>query len=202
MRRSRPVDRLVGPILGRHRVLAVAQLVVGLELMVLAMTSDVSFVARVAGVALGLVVGAALAASSASEGTVTRGLSAVVGGILGVSSGASIAGSWLVTAGLSPIALVALAALVAGSLLLVSGTWLLVRATPRWWRLMAIPIGFLVIQFGLLPLMAAVYGSTGRTRRRDGREWTPAVGGMTDRWNGPPGAGSALFWLRGPCSPR
>jgi dienelactone hydrolase len=64
-----------------------------------------------------------------------------------------------VTSGLSVVALLSLAALAAGLLLLASGAWLLIRATPGWWRLAAIPLAFLVLQFVLLPLAGAAYGT-------------------------------------------
>jgi dienelactone hydrolase len=53
----------------------------------------------------------------------------------------------------------ALAALAIGLVLTAVGGWLLIRATPGWWRLAAIPVGFLMLQFVLIPVAGATYGT-------------------------------------------
>jgi dienelactone hydrolase len=143
----------------RHVGLVAAQLVVGLELLVLALTSDVSTAGRVAGSILALLLSGALVTASLSARAAVRGIAATIAGVLGVASGAAIAPAWYVTSGLSTTVVVAAAALVAGLCLLVAGAVLLVRATPGWWRLLALPVAFVVLQFGVLPLAGAVYGT-------------------------------------------
>jgi pimeloyl-ACP methyl ester carboxylesterase len=54
---------------------------------------------------------------------------------------------------------VALACLAAGLVLVAAGAGLLIRATPGWWRLAAIPVAFVLLQFVVLPLAGAVYGT-------------------------------------------
>ena len=143
----------------RHRGLVAAILMVGLGLAVLAATSDVSTVGRLVGVALVALFTAGLVALSASDRAVRRGLAALVAGVVGVCAGGGVGPVWLATSGLSVVAIATLAALIAASLLVAAGTWLLVRATPRWWRLAAIPVAFLLLQFVLLPGAGAFYGT-------------------------------------------
>ncbi len=143
----------------RHAVLVAAQLIVGLALVVLAAVSDLSTVGRLVAVALAILLTLVLVVMTTRESDVWRGIAALLGGIIGVSAGGGIGPAWLVTSGLSVVALVALASLVAGLLLLAAGAWLLIRATPGWWRLVAIPVAFLILQFVLLPLAGAAYGT-------------------------------------------
>jgi dienelactone hydrolase len=143
----------------RARVaLVIAVLIVGLGLLVMAVTSDVSAVARLVGAVLvgGVTIGLAALISSRSDAR--RGLAALLAGILGVSAGGAIGPVWLVTTGADVVAITALACLAAGLLLLAVGAWLLIRATPGWWRLAAIPVAFLILQFVLLPVAGALYG--------------------------------------------
>jgi dienelactone hydrolase len=152
------LDRSVAR-LGGHPVLAAAELIVAVQLFALAMTSDVSQAGRLVGAALGLVVAGMLLAALTSEQTALRGVGSMVAGVLGITAGGGIALAWFATTGLSVTAVVAAASLAAGLLLLGAGTWLLLRTTPGWWRLLAIPVAFVIFQFGLLPLAAAVYGT-------------------------------------------
>ena len=156
---SRWRDRLTPWSWRRHRVLTGAGAVVGLGLLVMVGLSDVSAAARLVGAALALVATVGLALLTSSESAVSRGVGALIAGIIGISVGAAIGLVWLVTSGPSLVALVTTTALVAGLLLLASGTWLLVRATPGRWRLAAIPVAFLILQFILIPLAGAVYGT-------------------------------------------
>ncbi len=143
----------------RHTVLFTAQIFVGLGLVVTAAISDVSAIGRVVGIVLTLLVTLALLAWTASDRVVWRGLAALAGGLCGVCVGAAIGPVWLATTGLSVVAAAGLAMLVAGLVLLCSGAWLLIRATPGWWRLAAIPVAFLLLQFVVLPVAGAVYGT-------------------------------------------
>ena len=142
-----------------HVILVIAELVVSAGLIVLAATSDLSTVGRLAAVLLAVLFTVTLATLVTRESDVSRGSAALVGGIVGVTFGGGIGPVWLVTSGLSVVALLSLAALAAGLLLLASGAWLLIRATPGWWRLAAIPVAFLILQFVLLPLAGAAYGT-------------------------------------------
>jgi uncharacterized protein len=85
-----------------------------------------------------------------------RGAVALVAGIAGTVSGAGVASAHLAKAGLDPAAGLALAVLAAGLVLLVAGAAALVRATPGWWRLLAVPAVLAVLWFVLLPLTVAV----------------------------------------------
>lgn len=152
-------DRLAYSAWRRHIVLTVGVAVVGLGLIVTASISDVSIPARIAGVAVAVVVAVVLGLFISRDSIVQRGLAALIAGIAGVSAGGAIGPVWLVTSGLSLVGVVMTATLAAGLVLLGSGAWLLVRATPGWWRLAAIPIAFLILQFVLVPLAGAVYGT-------------------------------------------
>ena len=152
------MTQILGP-LRRQPVLAAAQMIVGLELLAVALISDVGILARIVGVALVLALTAALLALTLGEHGVRRGAAALVGGSLGFSFGAGIGPVWLTTAGLSAVALVSLAALLAGLLLLTAAAWMLIRAVPRWWRLAALPVAFVILQFVLMPLAGAAYGT-------------------------------------------
>ena len=145
--------------LRRHPVLAAAQLLVGLDLLTVTLVSDVGAFARGVGVLLAVALTAALLALTISERRVRRGVAALIGGILGFSFGAGIGPVWLTTTGLSIVALVSLAALLAGLLLLAAASWILIRAVPRWWRLAALPVAFVILQFVLIPLAGAAYGT-------------------------------------------
>jgi hypothetical protein len=144
--------------LGRA-VLVVAVLNVGLGLLVLALISDVSAVGRLAGAIVAIAATAVLAVLVASRHVVRRGLAALVAGVVGVSLGGAIGPVWLATTGPGAVAFVALACLTAGLLLAGAGTWLLGRALPGWWRLAALPVAFLLLQFVVPPLAGAIYGT-------------------------------------------
>ncbi len=152
-------DRLADNVWRRHIVLTMGVAVVGLGLVVMASISDVSTPARLAGVAVAVVVAVVLGLFISRDSIAQRGLAALIAGIVGVSAGGAIGPVWLVTSGPSLVGVVMTATLAAGLVLLGSGAWLLVRATPGWWRLAAIPIAFLILQFVLIPLAGAVYGT-------------------------------------------
>jgi uncharacterized protein len=143
----------------RHGLLVTAQATVGVGLVLLALISDVSATARLAGAAFALVVAALLVVGSLGDRAPGRGMVSLVGGSLGVVVGGGIALPWLAAAGLSLVALIMSGTLVAGVSLLAVGAWILIRVTPGRWRLLAIPVGFLLLQFVLMPLTMAVYGT-------------------------------------------
>jgi uncharacterized protein len=89
-------------------------------------------------------------------GRTGRGSAALVAGIVGVAAGAGVAGAHLAKAGLDTAAVLAGIVLVAGLVLLIWGAVGLVRAVPGWWRLLAIPAAWVLLEFVLFPLTMAV----------------------------------------------
>jgi dienelactone hydrolase len=143
---------------GRIAILT-ADILVGTALVVLVLISDLSTAGRVAGAALAVLLTAALVYATSRDGAGVRGAAMLVGGVLGVSVGAGIASVWFSITGLSMVVVAMAAGLIAGLVLLAAGTVTLLRATPGWWRLLGIPIAFLVVQFVLVPLTGAIYGT-------------------------------------------
>jgi uncharacterized protein len=104
--------------------------------------------------------------------------------------------------------------LAAGVVLLVWGAALLVRATPGWWRLLAVPAALVLLEFVLLPLTVAV-NATNRPPGPLGSA-TPTSYGLTYRnaafrtadgvrlsaWYIPPRNGAAVVLLPGAGSTR
>jgi dienelactone hydrolase len=180
-------------------MLVVAQLVVGLGLIVGAVISDLSSLGRLVGAVLAMCVSVGLAATTARGGDIARGGAALVGGILGVGFGFGIGPAWLATTGLSVVVIVEIGALIAGAFLLVVATWLLVRAIPGWWRLAAVPAAYVMLQFVLLPLAGAVYGthpprtpvSAPKPETADGVAFETADGVTLGAWYTPPAQGTA-----------
>ena len=152
------MTRLLRPF-RRQPVLAAAQVLVGLELVTVALISDIGSLARLVGVVLMVAITGALLLLTLDERAGRRGSAALIGGILGFSFGAGIGPVWLTTSGITIVALVSLAALLAGVVLLAAAAWILIRAVPRWWRLAALPIAFVILQFVLIPLAGAAYGT-------------------------------------------
>jgi pimeloyl-ACP methyl ester carboxylesterase len=143
-----------------------------------------------------------------------QGATALVLGITGTVAGAGAAGAHLAKAGLDAAAVLAGVVLVTGLFLLIWGAAALVRATPGWWRLLAIPAALALLQFVLFPLTQAVYatnlppGPLGSA--------TPAAYGLAYRdvgfrtadgvrlsaWYIPPRDGAAVLLLPGSGSTR
>ena len=88
-----------------------------------------------------------------------RGAAALVAGIVGTVAGAGVASAHLAKAGLDAAAVVAAVVLVTGIVLLVWGAAALVRVTPGWWRLLAVPAAIALLWFVLFPLTVAVYAT-------------------------------------------
>src|SRR5215469_9914084 len=74
-------------------------------------------------------------------GDTGRGATVLVLGIVGTAAGAGAASGHLSKAGLDTAAVLAAMVLAAGLFLLIWGAVALARATPGWWRLLAIPAG-------------------------------------------------------------
>ena len=71
---------------------------------------------------------------------VGRGTVAVALGLVGTTTGLGIGLMHMVKSDLGVVAVAGVAALCAGLLLLITGTTVLVRAIPGWWRLLALPV--------------------------------------------------------------
>jgi uncharacterized protein len=112
-------------------------------------------------------------------GQAGRGAAALVAGIVGTVAGAGVAGGQLARAGADTAAILAGIVLAAGLVLLIWGVVALIRVTPGWRRLLAIPAAWIVLEFVLFPLTMAVFatnqppGSLGSA--------TPASYGLTYR---------------------
>jgi pimeloyl-ACP methyl ester carboxylesterase len=87
------------------------------------------------------------------------GLATVIVGLAGTVTGVGIGVMHLVKADLGLTAAAGLAALAAGLTLLAVGAARLWRATRGWWRLLALPVAFVVFQFVLVPFSAAIYAT-------------------------------------------
>jgi dienelactone hydrolase len=140
-------------------VLVLAQLAVGLGLVCVAWLSDLAWAAWLVGLVLAIAVSVGLVALTLDPRALPRAVACLTGGIVGTCVGGGLGPAWLATSGLSVIGAIELVALLAGLLLLGVGTWTLLRAISGWWRLIAIPIGFLILQFVVVPAAGAVYGT-------------------------------------------
>ena len=147
-------------------------------------------------------------------GRAGRGGTALVLGIAGTVAGAGTASAHLAKAGLDPAAAAAVVVLVTGVVLLVWGSAMLVRATPGWWRLLAVPAALVLLWFVLLPLTVAV-NATNRpagplgpaTPARYGLGYQDVVFSTADgvrlsAWYIPPRNGAAVVLLPGAGSTR
>jgi dienelactone hydrolase len=92
-------------------------------------------------------------------GRTGRGAIALLAGLAGTVAGAGVAGAHLAKAGLDAAAVLAGVVLVAGLVLLIGGAVALVRAVPGWWRLLAIPAAWVLLELVLFPLTVAVYAT-------------------------------------------
>jgi pimeloyl-ACP methyl ester carboxylesterase len=89
----------------------------------------------------------------------SRAIIATIAGIAGTVVGLGIGVMHVVKGDPSAIGRVALIALVTGLFLLLWGGGSLTRMAHGWWRLLALPVAYLVFQFVLIPLTVSVYGT-------------------------------------------
>jgi pimeloyl-ACP methyl ester carboxylesterase len=143
----------------RSALAGCALAVLAVQLAALAAISDVSPVGRLTGVMLAVGGTMGLAAASRSTRWWVRGGAELIGGSVALTVGLALAPTWYATTGLSYVVVLGLLSLVAGAALLVVGGATLLRPLPRWWRLLAIPVTFVMVQFMLLPLTMAVYAT-------------------------------------------
>jgi pimeloyl-ACP methyl ester carboxylesterase len=161
---------------------------------------------------LAITFGGVLLARRASR--LGRGGTALILGISGTVAGAGIGGVYVAKVGVSVLTVAGVVALVTGLWLLVWGAAMLTRATPGWWRLVAVPAGLLIIAFVLFPLTVAV-NVTNRPATHLGSA-TPADRGLAyesvafrtndgvrlSAWYVPSGNGAAVVLLHGAGSTR
>jgi len=164
------------PPRSRPPVVLVVIAVEGAALAVLA-GLDGSAVWQVARVLVILAVTAGAVWFTGRAGRAGRGAIALLFGIAGTVAGAGVGSAHLAKAGLDPAAVLAVIVLVTGLFLLICGAAALIRATPSWWRLLAIPAALALLQFVLLPLTYAFHA----TNRPPGAlgTGTPARYGLT-----------------------
>jgi len=139
----------------RARLLEAATLVQGVALavMVSASGSASGRVVRVV-VVIAVTVGA-LSAERAGRPRI-RAAVALLLGVAGTTIGLAIGVSFLARSGLSLRGLAATVVLVTGLALLGAGTVGLVRAAAGWRRWLAVPVGFVVLQFVMMPMVGAL----------------------------------------------
>jgi uncharacterized protein len=137
----------------------VAELLVGLHLLHVAATTDLSLAGRLVFAALlaALVGGACALAIRGSRAAAAVGM--LVVGLAGTMSGAAVGVMHATATGLSVASLLGLMALLAGLALLVAGSVGVIRGLPGWWRLLALPGLVVVAQFVLLTLPMALYAT-------------------------------------------
>ena len=85
------------------------------------------------------------------------GLVSVVVGVVGIVTGAAIGLMNVIKSGQPLPAAAGLVCLISGLYLLVVGAIALIRLLHGWWRLLAVPVIYVVLQFLLLPLIAPDY---------------------------------------------
>jgi uncharacterized protein len=114
---------------------------------------------RAVRVAAVITVGAVTLLVERQRGRVARGATALAVGLVGLTTGAGIGVMHLVKSDLNVQALGGLVILATGLVLLAVGAARLWRATPGWWRLLALPFAFVVVEFAVIPVTAATYGT-------------------------------------------
>lgn len=108
-----------------------------------------------------LVVVALTGAALFAEGRSRRwwpGIRSVVIGFFGSVIG-GLGGTHLVKGGDSVVTVAGLVVLVSGLVLLVGGGATLIRRTHGWWKLLAVPIAYVALEFGMIPIAMGVYGT-------------------------------------------
>lgn len=143
-------------LVARPPVMVPALLVAEGAALAVLLALDGSAVWRVARVLAAIALTAWAAWLTRRSGRAGRGMIALVAGIAGLVAGAGVASAHLAKAGLDTAAALALMVLTCGIVLLGCGVAALVRATPGWWRLLAVPAALAILWFVLFPLTMAV----------------------------------------------
>ena len=161
-----------------------------------------------------LIIGAVAFLVERQPRPVRSGLAASVLGILGLTTGAGIGVMHLVKSDLTLTAVAGVAILASGLVLLGMGARRLWRSTPRWGRLGALPVAFVLLEFAIIPLTVAIYGTnlpatplTKATPADRGLAYENVTFTTTDHarlsaWYLPSGNGAAVVLLHGSGSTR
>jgi dienelactone hydrolase len=155
-------DPMAHPLVSPHgldlrRCAMAAELVVGLQWLLLMLDSDMDAASRFIAVCLVLAGGAALLVMTGRQ-RMAADWGVVMAGIAGITGG-GVDVVHVALEGFSPANVIGLLSLASGVGLLISGAVVLLRAARGWRKLLALPVGLLVGQFILLPVSAAVYGT-------------------------------------------
>jgi dienelactone hydrolase len=154
---NRPVRRGGGGTAATLAVWAAAGTALGMLAVFVDTDLDTAGLALGAGITVVVVTAALLAAGFGGSGA--RAVAWLVAGTAGTAAGAGLAPAQLVQAGVSTSVIVGAVALVSGLVLLGLGLAALLRALNGWWRVLALPVVFAVLQLGVLPLTMAVIGT-------------------------------------------
>ncbi|WP_370324022.1 alpha/beta hydrolase [Euzebya sp.] len=134
------------PPTDRAHLATAAEVVIALHLVVVALTADLDAAGRVVVAVVVLAPLAVAAALRRSDRAGRRGVGMVLSGLVGTLAGAGVGPVHLAAVGPSPAAVLGVAALVCGLVLLVAGAVTAVRAVRGWRRLWAVPIALVVLQ--------------------------------------------------------
>ena len=221
----RPADRSVerrddhrpgGPVVGprQHGVLPVIALAAEGVALATIVGWDGSAPWRAIRVAVVVGIGAAAGWVIRHGGLMGRGVSSLLTGLAGVVAGLGVGAVYLVKVGPSAISLAGIVASIAGIALVVSGATTLVRAIRGWWRLLAVPVVFVLLVFVVYPLTVAV-NATNRPATPHGAatpadraveyrdvEFSTGDGVRLSGWYIPPRNGAAILVLHGAASTR
>ena len=80
-------------------------------------------------------------------------------GVVGVIVGVGVGLMHLVKSGPLVPTVAGLVVLAAGLALLITGSVALIRLLPGWWRLLAVPAAYVILEFALFPLTSGVYAA-------------------------------------------
>ncbi len=159
--------RIPATLSRRVLLLLAAELVVFLAIVVALMGAEPGIVVkliRVGLVALPIVALMALTIRTASPSRSPRTLAGagalgLLLGIVGLAAGSIVGVAGFAVAGPSPLVVFGLLILVSGVALTIAGAAWWLRSVSRWWRLLAIPVAYLVLQFWTFPGLMAVLGT-------------------------------------------
>lgn len=87
------------------------------------------------------------------------GIAVVVFGLLGAAIGAALGAGHVLEGDADVTGLAGLVVLASGLVLLVGGAAMLIGAARRWWKLLAVPIAYVVVELAAIPIIMGVYGT-------------------------------------------
>lgn len=135
-------------------------------------------------------------------------------GFVGIVVGAGVGAVHVLKGGDAATTIGGLVVLAAGVVLMASGAAILVRRARGWWRLLAVPIAYVVLEFGMIPIAMGIAGTNVPQSALGDR--TPASYGLTyetvalratdgialSGWYVPSGNGAAVVVVAGSGSGR